>query len=304
MLAEVAEENIEKGNLTALPELAREYAEDNAGARVVIVDRDGQVLTGSAGTTVTGTALAGEPDIAAALRNETTVATRTGTDGADILAATMPGSSGTTIRGALRVTYTMTMVTDREHRIWTALALAGACILAAAALVAFTLACWITRPLRTLERATTQLAAGSVGDGVVFDVHHKPQGAGSGAGRLDGQDEHRGGVGVVLEGVDKVLTAGRRGARQVPALCEPCSTREPAWPLAAVGRNLWLKFRAMSNARKFCPLCVRACTRMRCSATGTASGSWRFHVCRHGPAAGVRSPESLAPRVSSRAGSL
>ncbi|GDY70544.1 hypothetical protein SAV31267_000290 [Streptomyces avermitilis] len=151
---------IEKGNLTALPELAREYAEDNTGARIVIVDRTGRLLTDSAGTTATGTTLAGEPDIAAALRNQTTVATRTGTDGGDVLAATMPGSSGTTIRGGLRVTYPMTMVTDREHRIWAALALAGACVLAAVALVAFTLARWITRPLRTLERATTQLAAG------------------------------------------------------------------------------------------------------------------------------------------------
>ncbi|WP_242432039.1 HAMP domain-containing protein [Streptomyces avermitilis] len=52
------------------------------------------------------------------------------------------------------------MVTGRAHRIWGALALAGACVLAAVALVAFTLARRITRPLRTLERATTQLAAG------------------------------------------------------------------------------------------------------------------------------------------------
>ncbi|MGA5037848.1 ATP-binding protein [Streptomyces capoamus] len=160
MLAEVAEENIEKGNLPALPELAREYAEDNTGARVVIVDRTGRQLADSAGTTAAGTTLAREPDVAAALRNRTTVTTRIDADGTEVLAATLPGSSGTTIRGALRVTYPMTTVTDREHRIWAALALAGACVLAAVALVAFTLARWITRPLRTLERATTQLAAG------------------------------------------------------------------------------------------------------------------------------------------------
>ncbi|MEV7866712.1 HAMP domain-containing sensor histidine kinase [Streptomyces sp. NPDC088124] len=160
MLAEIAEESIEKGNLTALPELAREYAEDNPGARVVIVDRTGRLLTDSAGTIPTGSTLAGEPDIAAALRNRTTVATSTGTNSADVLAATMPGSSGTTIRGALRVTYPMTTVTDRENRIWAVLALAGACIVTAVALVAFALARWITRPLRTLERATAQLAAG------------------------------------------------------------------------------------------------------------------------------------------------
>ncbi|MFF7655904.1 sensor histidine kinase [Streptomyces sp. NPDC007983] len=159
MLAEVAEENIEKHNVEALPELAREYADDT-GARVVIVDRAGRLLTDSAGATATGTDVSGQADIAAALRNKATTATRTDAQGGDILAVTMPGSSGTTVRGALRVTYPMTMVTDREHRIWLALALGGAGILAAVALVAFTLARWITRPLRTLERATTQLADG------------------------------------------------------------------------------------------------------------------------------------------------
>ncbi|GAA3131768.1 hypothetical protein [Streptomyces echinatus] len=88
MLAEVAEENIEKGNLTALPAMGREYAEANTSARVVIVDRTGQLLTDSADATATGTTLAGDPDIAAALRNQTTVTTRTGTDGTDVLAAT------------------------------------------------------------------------------------------------------------------------------------------------------------------------------------------------------------------------
>lgn len=159
MLAEVAEENIEKGNLEALPELTREYADDT-GARVLVVDRDGRLLTDSAGTTATGADLSGQADIAAALRNKPTTATRPDARGGDVLAVTMPGTSGTTIRGALQVTYPMTMVTDRERRIWFALALIGACVLAAVALVGFTLARWITRPLRTLERATDQLADG------------------------------------------------------------------------------------------------------------------------------------------------
>ncbi|MGW3152600.1 sensor histidine kinase [Streptomyces sp. NPDC001177] len=89
------------------------------------------------------------------MRNQPTVAT-----GGDLLSATMPGSSGTTVRGTLRLTYPMAEVTARVHRIWGALALAGVCILAAVAIVAFTLARWITRPLRTLEAATAQLADG------------------------------------------------------------------------------------------------------------------------------------------------
>ncbi|MFJ9118935.1 sensor histidine kinase [Streptomyces sp. NPDC102394] len=70
----------------------------------------------------------------------------------------MPGSSGTTVRGALRLTCPLYQVGTRVHRIWGALA--GAGILAAVALVAFSPARWITRPLRTLGATTTQLAEG------------------------------------------------------------------------------------------------------------------------------------------------
>ncbi|MEW2259517.1 HAMP domain-containing sensor histidine kinase [Streptomyces sp. NPDC047869] len=154
MLAEVTEENIEEGNLDALPDVVGDYA-TRTGGRVVVTDRQGIVLADSDPSGRTGISLAVEPDIARALRNQPTVAT-----GDEALSATMPGSSGTTIRGALRLTYPMAEVNARVHRLWGALALAGACILAAVALAAFTLARWITRPLRTLEAATAQLAEG------------------------------------------------------------------------------------------------------------------------------------------------
>ncbi|MGI3224599.1 sensor histidine kinase [Streptomyces sp. GTA36] len=125
-----------------------------------MVDRTGIVLAASGTVVSTGTNLSAQPDIATALRNQPTTGTFTDANGDRALYATLPGSSGTTVRGALRLTYPMTMVTDRVHRIWLALALVGACVLAAVALVAVTLARWITRPLRTLERATHQLADG------------------------------------------------------------------------------------------------------------------------------------------------
>ncbi|MFE4703507.1 sensor histidine kinase [Streptomyces sp. NPDC056738] len=159
MLAEVTEENIEKGNTAELPTLIGDYTTRTDG-QVIVVDRRGVVLAASGSAVPAGTNLSTEPDIATALNNQPTTGTRTGTDGGEALYATQPGSSGTTIRGALRLTYPMAMVTDRIHTIWLALALAGACVLAAVALVAFTLARWITRPLRTLHRATTQLADG------------------------------------------------------------------------------------------------------------------------------------------------
>ncbi|MCX5555366.1 HAMP domain-containing sensor histidine kinase [Streptomyces sp. NBC_00038] len=159
MLAEVTEENIEEGNLAELPTVIGDYT-SRTGSQAVVVDRNGIVLAASGSAVRTGTNLSLQPDIATALHNQPTTGTGAGADGSQILYATQPGSSGTTIRGALRLTYPMTMVTDRVHRIWLALALIGACVLAAVALVAFTLARWITRPLRTLRRATAQLADG------------------------------------------------------------------------------------------------------------------------------------------------
>lgn len=159
MLAEVTEENIEKGRLDALPDVVGDYA-GRTGGHVVVTDKQGMVLADSDSDGRTGISLATQPDIARALNNQPTVTTMTDEAGRDVLSATMPGSSGTTIRGALRLTYPLDQVSNRVHRIWGALALAGVCILAAVALVAFSLARWITRPLRTLEAATTQLADG------------------------------------------------------------------------------------------------------------------------------------------------
>ncbi|MFI5966726.1 sensor histidine kinase [Streptomyces asoensis] len=159
MLAEVTEEDIENGDLAALPDVAREYTERNGG-RVVVTDRRGVVLADSDPAGRPGTVLAAQPDIARALSGRPTVTRTTDEGGADVLSATMPGASGTTVRGTLRLTYPLSEVDARVHRVWGVLALVGVCTLAAVALVAFSLARWITRPLRTLEAATAQLADG------------------------------------------------------------------------------------------------------------------------------------------------
>ncbi|WP_458248877.1 sensor histidine kinase [Streptomyces sp. MAI_2237] len=161
MLAEVTEENIEKGQLDALPDVVGDYA-TRTGGHVIVTDNRGIVLADSDPAGQTGISLAVQPDIARALNNQPTIITTTDGDGRDVLSATTPGSSGTLIRGTLRLTYPLDQVSTRVHHIWGALALGGLCILAAVALVAFTLARWITRPLRTLEAATTQLAEGQL----------------------------------------------------------------------------------------------------------------------------------------------
>ncbi|MEU6716755.1 HAMP domain-containing sensor histidine kinase [Nonomuraea sp. NPDC046802] len=157
MLAELAEEEIEEGNLSALPDLARQYA-GRTGGRVVVVDRRGLVLADS-GAREAGADLSDESDIAAALDNRPTIGTQA-TPAGEVLSATMPGASGTTVRGALRLTYPMSAVADRVRTIWLALALGGGCVPAAAVLIALALARWVTRPVRALEAATAALADG------------------------------------------------------------------------------------------------------------------------------------------------
>lgn len=168
MLAELAEERIEEGDSGELPELAADYAADT-GARVVIVDKAGIVLTDTAGPA--GADLSARPDIAAALRNQPTVGTARDTaTGTETRYATMPGASGTTIRGALRLSRPTTVLEDRVHDIWLTLAVIGLGVLAAVALIAIALARWIVRPVNALERATAQLADGSLGTPPATDI--------------------------------------------------------------------------------------------------------------------------------------
>lgn len=162
MLAELAEERIEENNPDELPELATGYA-SGTGARIVIVDRTGAVLTDSASLTPVGTDLSAQPDIATALRNRPTVGTARDPDSrAEIRYATVPGSSGSTIRGALRLSYPTDVLNGRVHDIWLTLALTGLGVLAVVTLIALALARWIVRPVHALERATTQLADGTL----------------------------------------------------------------------------------------------------------------------------------------------
>jgi HAMP domain-containing protein len=74
----------------------------------------------------------------------------------------VPATSGQTIRGALRITYPATAVTDRTAQAWWILTGVGLAVLLIAAAVAFGLARWMTRPVRELEAATTRLASGTL----------------------------------------------------------------------------------------------------------------------------------------------
>ncbi|MFE9096260.1 ATP-binding protein [Streptomyces sp. NPDC007264] len=169
MLAELAEEIIDAHSTDMLPGLAADYAH-RSGGRVVIVDRKGAVLADSGASAARGRNLSQEPDIASALRDRSATGTRrdAGT-GAEEYYATMPAWSGTSVHGALRLSHPLGPVQRRVHEVWLALAIGGACVLAAAALTALALTRWITRPVHALERAAAQLADGRLAPAPVID---------------------------------------------------------------------------------------------------------------------------------------
>ncbi|MFF0041699.1 sensor histidine kinase [Streptomyces mirabilis] len=165
VLSEVCEDRIEHHLTADLPALARSYARAT-GSRVVVTNRKGVVLTDTRTTAATvGQDWSDQPDIAAALHSRpATGITAEPASGAEAFYATTPGTSGGTLRCAVRIVYPLTALNERVRDAWVALAGAGLGVLAAVAMIGFSLARWITRPIRALEHATAQLADGRLID--------------------------------------------------------------------------------------------------------------------------------------------
>ncbi|MEU0197150.1 MULTISPECIES: HAMP domain-containing sensor histidine kinase [unclassified Streptomyces] len=132
------------------------------GGKVVIVDAAGAPLATShpldAG--VSG-GLAARPGIAAALRGTSTVDVRTSTiGGVEYLSVAAPVGQEARPVGAVWLTVPTRTVHERVHHVWLLLALGGAAVLAAVAVLGFAFARWAGRPIRELEQATHDLADG------------------------------------------------------------------------------------------------------------------------------------------------
>ena len=159
-LAGVCEEKLERGLASDLPGLARSYAR-RTDSSVVVTDSKGIVLTDTATASAVGRDLSSEPDIARALRDRpATGISEDLTPGRKVLFATVPGISSDGVSCVVRSLYSLAPLTQKIHATWVALALVALGALAVAALIGFAFARWITRPLRDLEQATTQLADG------------------------------------------------------------------------------------------------------------------------------------------------
>ncbi|BCJ47498.1 two-component sensor histidine kinase [Actinoplanes ianthinogenes] len=155
VLAERSEEAIEEGERDRVPGLLSEYTR-GMGGRVVVVDDDGLLVADSAPGR---SSPADPPALTAALREQRSAGFHAATGE---WVVTLPAASGTTIRGAVQVSFPASAGTEQARHVWWVLSGAGLAVLLIAAAVAAGLARWMTRPLRDLEQATAQLADGAV----------------------------------------------------------------------------------------------------------------------------------------------
>lgn len=131
------------------------------GARVVVTDGDGVAVAVSGDEARRGGDYSTRPEIAAALAGSPTSGRRTSeTLGDDIVYVAVPVLSGARTVGVVRLTYSASTIDDRVTSKVRGILVVGVISLIATALAATLIASTIVRPLRRLERATEQVAAG------------------------------------------------------------------------------------------------------------------------------------------------
>lgn len=164
-LASLAQDALRRqthSGLAPVAGVAYKYRTDTGG-RVVIVDRRGNAVidTNPRGAGVEG--FASRPEVGAALRGQVAAGTRhSRTLGTNLLYVAVPVASGGVVRGAVRITYPTSEVDDRIRRYWLVLAAIAGIVLAIAGGIGLRLAAFVTRPLRRLEHAASELGGGDL----------------------------------------------------------------------------------------------------------------------------------------------
>jgi signal transduction histidine kinase len=158
VLAVLVDPALRHDDMAQIELLARQSAEC-LGGQVDIVDADGDVLARTHRSTDVS---ASAPDIRAVLREQAHASTRTAiVAGAELMSVTVPVHPGPAPHGAIRVSMPTKALTADADGFQLFLIAVGLLVLAAAALIAFALARWISRPVRALEQATRTLADGT-----------------------------------------------------------------------------------------------------------------------------------------------
>ncbi|MEP7113196.1 MAG: HAMP domain-containing sensor histidine kinase [Ilumatobacteraceae bacterium] len=139
-------------------------------ALVVVTDKLGFAVVVSGDQARRGNDYSTRPEIAAALAGTPTSGRRASdTLGGDIVYVAVPVLSGALPVGVVRLTYPAARIDDRVSDKVRGIILVGLISLSAAAIAAMLMAMTIVRPLRRLQRATEQFAAGNFETRAVID---------------------------------------------------------------------------------------------------------------------------------------
>ena len=133
----------------------------NTGALVVVTDGTGVAVAVSGDEARVGGDYSTRPEIATALKGTPNSGRRASTTvGSDIVYVAVPVLSGPDLVGVVRLTYPSSEIDNRVTDKVRGILVVGIISLATTALAAALMATTIVRPLRRLERATQQVAAG------------------------------------------------------------------------------------------------------------------------------------------------
>lgn len=159
VLATYYEDALELGARLEPLQAMRYWAD--TGARVIVVDVDGTSLVDT--NAPVDRDYSTRPEVATALSGTANHGTRhSETLGADLMYVAVPVASAGEVYGAVRITLDTGDVDARVRRVWVTLAAMAAVVLAAAALIGWTVARSVTRPLRRLGDDAARFAAGDL----------------------------------------------------------------------------------------------------------------------------------------------
>jgi signal transduction histidine kinase len=140
------------------------HCAERIDGEVFVLDRDGRVRAASRPMSDREARdMLGRRHVRAAMGGRAATDVRTGGYGrVEVLAAAAPVTAGASRSGAVHLTLPTEVVSQRVHRVWLTLAVAGLLVLTAFAGLGLAVARWTGRPIMELEAVTARLARGDL----------------------------------------------------------------------------------------------------------------------------------------------
>lgn len=160
-IASLSEDSLEEGQPVQVDSVLRGYGDD--GCRAVVVDSEGISVADSADLGGARRDFSTRPEVAAALDGSRSSGTRKSeTLDTDLVYVAVPVASGGTVHGAVRISCPTSTLDRRVDAMWWRLGLLCLLVLAIVAVVGMFFAREVTRPVRRLQLAASELAAGDL----------------------------------------------------------------------------------------------------------------------------------------------